>query len=288
MASKDEILVILNNIQQGKISPEEGLTLMNTLRGTDPSIAGFHSADPSAHASPQEINADQAVYLVPPAPIHPDPQTFESNSGPVAMDIPAQVNLNGHAPFGGVNQSIEATPRPKSESQAKSPEPERVSGELVGEKDAEREIHYWKRWWLWPFWIGTALTFFGALIMYLGYEAAHFGFFFWVALFPFFFGVLIVAISWQNRMVHWLHVRIHQKPGEKPGTLSISLPIPIGLMGWFLRNFSHLIPGLHGQKLNGNDFSEILSELGKNVSPENPFYVHVNGDNGEEVEVFIG
>jgi hypothetical protein len=293
MASKDELMIILNNIQDGKISPEDGLALMNILRELDPIepaetgkaqadqvIAQATDQNAAPSTDPSEGASPPAMPEVPPAPAE---VISPANSAAPGLTSNAQ-NGNDHSTL----QPVDIAAQPGAGAQPDSPQTERISGETIGEKDAEREIQYWKNWWQWPFWIGTALTFIGALIMYLGYEAAHFGFFFWFAWLPFFLGVVIVAISWQSRMVHWLHVRVHQKPGEKPGTISISLPLPIGLMSWFLNNFGHLIPGLRNQKINGNDIGEILSELGKNVSPDNPFYVHVNGNDGEEVEVFIG
>jgi hypothetical protein len=33
---------------------------------------------------------------------------------------------------------------------------------------------------------------------------------------------------------------------------------------------------------------DAYAEILNNLSPEEPFYVHVNEDDGEEVEVFIG
>jgi hypothetical protein len=46
--------------------------------------------------------------------------------------------------------------------------------------------------------------------------------------------------------------------------------------------FGNRIPGLREQPLD--EYSEIL----ENISPDEPFYVHVNDDLGDEVEVFIG
>jgi len=133
-----------------------------------------------------------------------------------------------------------------------------------------------------PFGIGLLLTALGAIWMFSGYQASGFGFGFWLAWIPFLLGIFVVAVSFQTSRSVWLHVRIKQKPGESPQRISISLPMPIALTRWFLSAFGKRIPGLKDQPLE--NYSEILDEL----SPEAPLYVHVNDEDGEEVEVFIG
>lgn len=140
-----------------------------------------------------------------------------------------------------------------------------------------------KRWWILPFGIGLLITTLGAIWMYTGYANRGFGWGFWLAWIPFILGIFIVAISFQTSRSVWLHVRIKQKPGESPPRISISLPLPISLARWFMSVFGHKIPGLKDQPLGD------LSDLLDNISPEAPFYVHVNDEeDGEEVEVFIG
>lgn len=146
----------------------------------------------------------------------------------------------------------------------------------------QRRMNRLKRWWVLPFGIGLLITSLGAVWMYLGYTANGFGFGFWLAWLPFLLGIFIVAVSFQTSKSVWLHVRIKQRPGESPQRISISLPMPISLTRWFMTAFGKRIPGLKDQPLE--NYAEVLD----NLSPEAPFYVHVNDDDGEEVEVFIG
>ena len=139
-----------------------------------------------------------------------------------------------------------------------------------------------KRWWILPFGIGLLITILGAIWMYSGYLANGFGWGFWLAWIPFLLGIGIIALSYQTSRSVWLHVRIKQKPGETPQRISISLPMPIKLTRWFFSAFGNKIPGLKDQPID--NYAEILETL----SPEEPFYVHVDEDDGEEVEVFIG
>lgn len=139
-----------------------------------------------------------------------------------------------------------------------------------------------KRWWVLPFGIGLIITTLGAVWMYAGYSAKGFGVGFWLAWIPFLLGIFILSLCFQTSHSVWLHVRIQQKPGEKPQRIAFSLPMPLSLTRWFLRTFGERIPGLKDQPLES--YSEILN----NLSPEEPFYVHVDDEDGESVEVFIG
>ncbi len=139
-----------------------------------------------------------------------------------------------------------------------------------------------KRWWVLPFGIGLLITTLGAVWMYMGYEAARFGFGFWLAWIPFLLGIFIVVVSFQSSRSIWLHVRIRQAAGQKPERIAISLPLPLNLARWIFSNFGSKIPGIKDQPMDA--YAEILDHL----SPEDPFYVHVQEDDGEEVEVFIG
>ncbi len=154
-------------------------------------------------------------------------------------------------------------------------EPPRISDE------ERRRMKQLKRWWILPFGIGLLITTLGATWMYAGYLNRGFSWGFWLAWIPFVFGIFVVAVSFQTSRSVWLHLRIKQKPGEKPERISISLPLPITLTQWFLSVFGNRVPGLKSQPID--NISEILAD----ISPEDPFYLQVN-DDGEEVEIFIG
>jgi polyhydroxyalkanoate synthesis regulator phasin len=139
-----------------------------------------------------------------------------------------------------------------------------------------------KKLWFVPFGFGLLIMTLGALWLYSAFSSNGFGVGFWLAWIPFISGIFIVAISFQTSRSVWLHVRIKQAPGERPQKIVISLPMPLSLTRWFLSTFGKRIPGLKDQPVD--EYSDIL----ENLSPESPFYVHVNEDDGEEVEVFIG
>jgi hypothetical protein len=122
--------------------------------------------------------------------------------------------------------------------------------EATPKRIPQNELLKWQRWWMIPFWIGVVIT---------------------------------IVLAWQSQKGHWIHLRIRQKPGEKPGMIVISLPLPIGLAAWFIRTFGQFIPGLKDKHID-----ELLDAVRDSVSMDTPLYVNVDDKDGEHVEVFIG
>jgi len=175
------------------------------------------------------------------------------------------------------------------EIQASDFDPNHAESMEFGEKDLPKipeeelkRLERLKSWWVLPFGVGLLITILGAIWMYMGYTAKGFGFGFWLAWLPFLLGIFILAISFQSRYSVWLHVRVKQKPGQSPQRIAISLPLPLSLTRWVISTFGNRIPGMQDQPLD--EYSDML----KSVSSEEPFYIHVDEGDGEEVEVFIG
>ncbi len=176
------------------------------------------------------------------------------------------------------------------------PEPQAAYGEAVDETsrpvgsyashislEEVARMNRLKNWWLLPFSIGLIILFLGAIWMYAGYRDAGFGFGFWIAWVPFLLGIFIVAVSVRTSKSVWLHLKVKQATGEKPEQINLSLPLPLNLAKWFFTAFGEKITGLDNKGIG--DIPSIL----ENLSPEEPFYVHVNDDDdGEEVEIYIG
>ena len=138
-------------------------------------------------------------------------------------------------------------------------------------------------YWMIPLWAGAGITVLGGLLMSAVLQAAGVGFWFFLASLPFFLGVLVMALAWQSRNGHWLHLRIEEKPGENYQRIAFSLPLPIRPTVWFLRNFGDRIPALHRTALD-----EVIMALGETTTVDNPIYIEVNDDEeGERVLIFI-
>ncbi len=145
------------------------------------------------------------------------------------------------------------------------------------------DIKKWKRWWVIPRWVGVGITVIGGGLMYAAFAARGIGFWFACTWFPFMLGVLVMALAWNSRTAPWLHVRVHQKPGETPQKIAISFPLPIRLTGWGLRAFGHYIPNMDGVDLAG-----VMSAIDESAKDGTPFFVDVDDEDGERVQVFIG
>jgi hypothetical protein len=150
-------------------------------------------------------------------------------------------------------------------------------------KEFDSRIKKWRSWWWIPLSVGIGITVISGLFMYLAYQASGFGFWFACLWFPFLFGIIVISLSAASRTARWMHVRIHQEPGEWPQTIAISMPLPIRFAAWIMRIFK---PHIHG--IDNANLDEMILALEK-TSPEQPLYVQVDeGDSGEKVEVYIG
>lgn len=156
-----------------------------------------------------------------------------------------------------------------------------VAAEVTPDPFRDR-TQVWRRWWWIPFWVGVGITLLGALLMFLAWNTSGFGFWFACTWFPFFFGVLVMALAWASRTARWLHVRIHNTSGDGPRNIAISLPLPLRLAAWFARTFHIQIPHMNYASLD-----ELIQAL-ERTTPDAPFHVEVNDDDGEHVEVYIG
>jgi hypothetical protein len=171
-----------------------------------------------------------------------------------------------------------------------SPEPEVIVEEPAPETkatttttDFQKETRKWRRWWWIPLSVGIVITVVSGLLMVSAYQSSGFGFWFACLWFPLLLGVLIISLAATSRTTRWLHVRVHQEPGEWPRTIAISLPIPIRFTAWILR-----IVKPHIDNVENVNLDELVLALEK-TSPEQPIYVKVDeGDTGEKVEVYIG
>jgi polyhydroxyalkanoate synthesis regulator phasin len=144
------------------------------------------------------------------------------------------------------------------------------------------DLRKWKRWWTIPLWTGIGITILSGLWMNSAYTSSGTGFWFFCSWLPLLIGVSLIVLGSLSNSSRWLHVRVKQ-PGEFPSKIAISFPIPTHFTAWLVRTFGRFIPGLDNTALD-----EIILALDRETS-ESPFYIQVNeGEDGEQVEVFIG
>jgi hypothetical protein len=120
--------------------------------------------------------------------------------------------------------------------------------------------------------------------MYWAWSANGLGVGFVLAWFPFLIGVGIMALGWNSKTGPWVHIRVHQKPGETPERIAISLPIPVRFIAWIIRIFGSFIPGL-----DATGIDEVILALSNNSPGDPPLSINVSDDeDGEQVKIFIG
>ena len=271
MISESERAKILEMIEDGSITAEQGLTLLNALDEsvTQKSDRTYDIGGPS----PNQNESDSSEIL-PNVPLDLEVPTIEEalvSTSPISTESTWDENIQGTY----VDESFEEPLPFDGEVEIMEPEP--------ASPDPD-DMNKWKRWWVIPFWIGAGITVIGGLLMYWAFSATGFGFWFACAWFPFLLGVAVLALAWSSRTTPWLHVRVHQAPGETPRKIAISFPIPIRLTAWGLRTFGRYIPHMEGTSLD-----EVILALKDVAKDGTPLSVDVNeGENGEHVQVFIG
>jgi hypothetical protein len=118
--------------------------------------------------------------------------------------------------------------------------------------------------------------------MYSIQQKSVLNFLFFCMTLPFFLGILLIALGAGGRSSRWLYVNVdrsHRPDGPK--NITLAFPLPLGLAGWFLKNF--------GSHLQWSRVDEILTAISAAKTVTEPLIVNVDeGDGGERVQVFIG
>lgn len=135
-----------------------------------------------------------------------------------------------------------------------------------------------------PLWIGVGITVLAAYWMFALVQNANYGFWFACAWFPLLLGLLLVALSAGGMNSRWLYVNVDQQKGEWPQHITLGFPIPLGIIGWFLRTFGGYIRGMDRANVD-----EIMKAISLADNLDEPLIVNVDeGDDGERVQVYIG
>jgi hypothetical protein len=257
IGEKSNRMQILEMIEQGRITAEEGLHLLQALNDLG------NLPDEAAEQDNSKLTGETPMESV---------ETAPSRSSDVAQGIPlpgptftTPSQPDGSEPVTGKGGAETAS------SFASNPEvmPDQLR---------------WKRWWMIPLWIGVTVAVFGGVFMFLAQRSSGIGLWFVCAAVPFTLGLILIILAWQSRRSPWLHLRVQQPPGEWPEKIAFSFPLPVQPTSWFFRTFGRYIHGLEGQNLE-----QIIKAVGEKTTPENPISIHVDDpDGGERVDIYIG
>ena len=135
-----------------------------------------------------------------------------------------------------------------------------------------------------PLWVGIILTVLSAWWMYSIQQNAGLNFWFFCMTIPFLFGILLIVLGAGGGSARWLYVNVDRTyQHEWPRNITIALPLPLGLVGWFLKNFGSYINGMDRTTID-----EVLMAISMAKSVTEPLIINVNDDGGERVQIFIG
>lgn len=133
-------------------------------------------------------------------------------------------------------------------------------------------------------WMGIIFTVLSAWAMFGIQQNAGTNFWFYCMGMPLFFGILFIVMGAGSRTSRWMYVNVDRSHQEEwPRNITVALPLPLGLASWFLKNFGSRIEGL--KKTSVDEIIQAIA-MAKNITE--PLIVHVDDDDGERVQVFIG
>lgn len=136
-------------------------------------------------------------------------------------------------------------------------------------------------------WFGILFTVFSAWSMFAIQQNSGMNFWFYCLGMPLFLGILLIVLGAGSRTSRWIYVnvdRTRSRDQDGPRKITIALPLPLGFVGWFLRNFGSRISGLRNTNVD-----EVLQAISMAKNMTEPLIVNVDdADDGEKVQVFIG
>jgi len=160
-----------------------------------------------------------------------------------------------------------------------------ASGERSDPSDFEEVRRRAMRWAMIPLWGGVLFTILSAWGMYSIQQNTGYTFWFFCLGMPLLFGVLLIVLGAGGIGSRWLYVNVDRtRARDWPKNITIALPLPLGLVSWFLKNFGSHIDGLKKTTVD-----EVIMAISLTKAVKEPLIVNVeDGKDGERVQVFIG
>lgn len=185
------------------------------------------------------------------------------------------------------DQALELLAAMESPEQPGETAEEVLTGDII-QPEPPPDMSRFRRFWQIPFVVSLGVLLIVGLVLRSMYQSSNgslsLGFVCVWSIFILAFGLTVLAFM--SRRSAWLHVRVQEKTGHR---IAISLPLPLGLAEWGVKlaqNFVHEPDEQNKLSMAG----EFIAEARKNMSQPgaDPFMVHVDDDDGDKVQVFIG
>ena len=160
-----------------------------------------------------------------------------------------------------------------------------AGGERSDPSDFEEVRRRAMRWAMIPLWGGVLFTILSAWGMYSVQQNTGYTFWFFCLGMPLLFGVLLIVLGAGGIGSRWLYVNVDRtRARDWPKNITIALPLPLGLVSWFLKNF-----GSHIEGLKKTTVDEVIMAISLTKAVKEPLIVNVDDSkDGERVQVFIG
>lgn len=185
------------------------------------------------------------------------------------------------------DQALELLAAMESPEQPGETAEEVLTGDII-QPEPPPDMSRFRRFWQIPFVVSLGVLLIVGLILRSMYQSSNgalsLGFICVWSIFILAFGLTVLAFM--SRRSAWLHVRVQERNSHR---IAISLPLPLGLAEWGVKlaqNFVHEPDEQNKLSMAG----EFIAEARKNMSQPgaDPFMVHVDDDDGDKVQVFIG
>jgi hypothetical protein len=161
-----------------------------------------------------------------------------------------------------------------------------VTGDILYPNSPPNMDSY-RRFWQIPFFISLAfVTLFGLWLRAIYQSSAGAMTFGFICVWSFFMLSLLAALlAFLSKRAAWLHVRVQEKEGHR---IAISLPLPLQPAKWGLRFASNFVD--EATRTNLAMAAEFIDAAQESLRDENaePMTIHVDDDDGDKVQVFIG
>ncbi len=161
-----------------------------------------------------------------------------------------------------------------------------VTGDII-HPDPPPDMSYYRRFWQIPFFVGCLLVLASGLVLRSIYQssggAISFGFI--CAWTTFLFMFLLTTLAFMSRRSAWVHVRVNERGGRR---IAISLPLPLQLAGWGVNIARHFVKEEERHKTEMA--ASFLAEARRNWQngAADPLVIHVDDEDGDKVQVYIG
>ena len=150
-------------------------------------------------------------------------------------------------------------------------------------EEVRRRVSRFSVWFLGA---GILITVLSAWVMFSVQQNSGLNFWFFCFAMPLILGIMLITLGAGNRTFRWLYVNVDRSQAEEwPKNILIAFPLPLGLAGWFIKNFGGYIDGFKKTSVD-----EIVAAINAAKSVREPLIIHVDESHngGERVQVYIG